>query len=157
MSNQAASERVLNTDASYAPISPDLKGEYTADDEQVHPQHQGYRGSISHAAASPATSSPRAFPPPAQLLKPPPAMPRGIKSEESMPDADAEYTPDAPPPKARGKKKEGNGSPGAPNATTTTVDGIEIKTHFPVARIKRIMQADDDVGKVAQVTPVVVC
>ncbi|KAF2742850.1 histone-fold-containing protein, partial [Sporormia fimetaria CBS 119925] len=31
-----------------------------------------------------------------------------------------------------------------------------IKSHFPVARIKRIMQADDDVGKVAQVTPVVV-
>jgi hypothetical protein len=36
-------------------------------------------------------------------------------------------------------------------------DDIVIKNHFPVARIKRIMQADDDVGKVAQVTPVVVC
>jgi hypothetical protein len=35
--------------------------------------------------------------------------------------------------------------------------GIEIKTKFPVARIKRIMQADEDVGKVAQVTPVAVC
>ncbi|PNS16115.1 hypothetical protein CAC42_4516 [Sphaceloma murrayae] len=33
--------------------------------------------------------------------------------------------------------------------------GIEVKTKFPVARIKRIMQADEDVGKVAQVTPVV--
>ena len=32
-----------------------------------------------------------------------------------------------------------------------------VKTKFPVARIKRIMQADEDVGKVAQVTPVVVC
>ncbi|EWC46973.1 hypothetical protein DRE_03735 [Drechslerella stenobrocha 248] len=31
-----------------------------------------------------------------------------------------------------------------------------IKTKFPVARIKRIMQADEDVGKVAQVTPVIV-
>ncbi|KAM0801014.1 histone-fold-containing protein, partial [Usnea florida] len=28
---------------------------------------------------------------------------------------------------------------------------------FPVARIKRIMQADEDVGKVAQVTPTAVC
>lgn len=28
---------------------------------------------------------------------------------------------------------------------------------FPVARIKKIMQADEDVGKVAQATPVVVC
>ncbi|KAF2163276.1 hypothetical protein M409DRAFT_31671, partial [Zasmidium cellare ATCC 36951] len=27
---------------------------------------------------------------------------------------------------------------------------------FPVARIKRIMQADEDIGKVAQVTPTVV-
>ncbi|KFY43172.1 hypothetical protein V495_04124 [Pseudogymnoascus sp. VKM F-4514 (FW-929)] len=34
--------------------------------------------------------------------------------------------------------------------------GIEIKTKFPVARIKRIMQADEEVGKVAQVTPVAV-
>lgn len=34
--------------------------------------------------------------------------------------------------------------------------GIVLKTSFPVARIKRIMQADEDVGKVAQVTPHVV-
>ncbi|KAJ5949315.1 hypothetical protein N7454_000899 [Penicillium verhagenii] len=34
--------------------------------------------------------------------------------------------------------------------------GIEVKTKFPVARIKRIMQADEDVGKVAQVTPLAV-
>ena len=41
--------------------------------------------------------------------------------------------------------------PAPPNA------GIEVKTKFPVARIKRIMQADEDVGKVAQVTPIAVC
>lgn len=35
--------------------------------------------------------------------------------------------------------------------------GVEVKTKFPTARIKRIMQADEDVGKVAQVTPVVMC
>ncbi|EXJ83456.1 hypothetical protein A1O1_07079 [Capronia coronata CBS 617.96] len=34
--------------------------------------------------------------------------------------------------------------------------GIEVKTKFPVARIKRIMQADEDVGKVAQATPTAV-
>ncbi|KAL4803464.1 histone-fold-containing protein [Aspergillus unguis] len=34
--------------------------------------------------------------------------------------------------------------------------GIEVRTKFPVARIKRIMQADEDVGKVAQVTPIAV-
>lgn len=36
-------------------------------------------------------------------------------------------------------------------------EGIEVKTKFPVARIKRIMQADEDVGKVSQVTPTAVC
>ncbi|KAF3938204.1 hypothetical protein ABW19_dt0203122 [Dactylella cylindrospora] len=36
------------------------------------------------------------------------------------------------------------------------VPQVNIKTKFPVARIKRIMQADEDVGKVAQVTPVIV-
>ena len=31
-----------------------------------------------------------------------------------------------------------------------------IKTHFPAARIKKIMQSDEEIGKVAQATPVVV-
>lgn len=31
-----------------------------------------------------------------------------------------------------------------------------IKTHFPAARIKKIMQSDEDIGKVAQATPVIV-
>ncbi|KAI0337863.1 hypothetical protein BDW22DRAFT_1339131 [Trametopsis cervina] len=31
------------------------------------------------------------------------------------------------------------------------------QTRFPVARIKRIMQKDEEVGKVAQATPVVIC
>eukprot|EP00920_Eleutheroschizon_duboscqi_P029375 GHVT01071160.1.p1 GENE.GHVT01071160.1~~GHVT01071160.1.p1 ORF type:complete len:209 (+),score=42.63 GHVT01071160.1:72-629(+) len=35
-------------------------------------------------------------------------------------------------------------------------EGVEVKTKVPVARIKRIMQADEDVGKVAQVTPIAV-
>jgi len=50
----------------------------------------------------------------------------------------------------------GNGSTGS-SMLPPNIDSIIIKNHFPVARIKRIMQADDDVGKVAQVTPVVVC
>ena len=33
---------------------------------------------------------------------------------------------------------------------------IEVKTKFPVARIKRIMQTDEDIGKVAQATPTAV-
>jgi hypothetical protein len=76
-------------------------------------------------------------------------MPRGVKKEQSM--QDAEYMPDAP---AAPIADAGNGVGGA---DLPTPENIAIKNHFPVARIKRIMQADDDVGKVAQVTPVVVC
>lgn len=66
---------------------------------------------------------------------------------------DADYVPDAALPAIA---DSGNGLAGASTLPPNT-DNINIKNHFPVARIKRIMQADDDVGKVAQVTPVVVC
>jgi len=36
------------------------------------------------------------------------------------------------------------------------VDTSPVKTKFPTARIKRIMQADEEVGKVAQQTPIAV-
>lgn len=36
-------------------------------------------------------------------------------------------------------------------------ENIVVRTKFPVARLKRIVQADEDVGKVAQSTPVAVC
>lgn len=32
----------------------------------------------------------------------------------------------------------------------------KIKTHFPAARIKKLIQSDEEIGKVAQATPVVV-
>ncbi|CAN9119484.1 unnamed protein product [Alternaria alternata] len=76
-------------------------------------------------------------------------MPRGVKKEGSMQDAD--YMPDASVPAIMADAGSGLGGADTPNT-----DHITIKNHFPVARIKRIMQADDDVGKVAQVTPVVV-
>ncbi|KAF2794390.1 histone-fold-containing protein [Melanomma pulvis-pyrius CBS 109.77] len=85
-------------------------------------------------------------------------MPRGVKKEEAAHDVD--YTPDASvkSEKSRGKRpKDGNGTSGVDGSTALPgTEHINITVHFPVARIKRIMQADDDVGKVAQVTPVVV-
>ena len=46
-------------------------------------------------------------------------------------------------------------------AVAALVSRIMVKrsaaSKFPIARIKRIMQADEDVGKVAQATPVVIC
>lgn len=32
----------------------------------------------------------------------------------------------------------------------------QLKTHFPSARVKKLMQSDEDIGKVAQATPMVV-
>jgi histone H3/H4 len=68
---------------------------------------------------------------------------------------DAEFIPDASLAPQMQMPEIGNGSSGG-SMLPPNVDSIIIKNHFPVARIKRIMQADDDVGKVAQVTPVVV-
>ncbi|KAK0645907.1 hypothetical protein B0T16DRAFT_457892 [Cercophora newfieldiana] len=41
-------------------------------------------------------------------------------------------------------------------APPSAIDPSPVKTKFPTARIKRIMQADEEVGKVAQQTPIAV-
>ncbi|KAF2015478.1 histone-fold-containing protein [Aaosphaeria arxii CBS 175.79] len=88
-------------------------------------------------------------------------MPRQIKQEEGVQMQDPDYIPDLSTTQrsTRGKKPkledEGIGAADS-SSLLPNMDNIVIKNHFPVARIKRIMQADDDVGKVAQVTPVVV-
>lgn len=72
---------------------------------------------------------------------------------------DADWAPESAPAKGNRKGKNAKlkveddcGKP-APGVE----EGIKVATKFPVARIKRIMQADEDVGKVAQVTPTAVC
>lgn len=83
-------------------------------------------------------------------------MPRDGTKHESMHDAG--YLPDASH-MSMGKLPDlaANGAMSGASTLPPGAENIVIKNHFPVARIKRIMQADDDVGKVAQVTPVVVC
>ncbi|KAL2109478.1 hypothetical protein VUR80DRAFT_2394 [Thermomyces stellatus] len=56
-----------------------------------------------------------------------------IKSEEMAPRRGTQQAPQAPP-----------------------IEPSPVKTKFPTARIKRIMQADEEVGKVAQQTPIAV-
>ena len=77
-----------------------------------------------------------------------------VKSEED------EFTTEVPT-KARGpgrkSKKQKVEEDICEKPAPGVEEGIEVKTKFPVARIKRIMQADEDVGKVAQVTPTAVC
>ena len=43
-----------------------------------------------------------------------------------------------------------------PAPTSLDTASINVNTKFPVARIKRIMQADENIGKVAQATPTAV-
>lgn len=139
---------------SYAPRSPDLSAFDTeqADPEPLPPQHQKYRGSISHAPPP----SPYAPPPNAAgTYNPPPTgyiPPRNSIVFQSTPMA-------APHIKFEGDLMDANGGmikAEAREQAPGVAEGIEVKTKFPAARIKRIMQADEDVGKVAQVTPHVV-
>ncbi|KAJ3558099.1 hypothetical protein NPX13_g9789 [Xylaria arbuscula] len=48
------------------------------------------------------------------------------------------------------------GKAAAPAAKEPEVMDSPVRTKFPTARIKRIMQADEEVGKVAQQTPIAV-
>ncbi|KAJ6787686.1 hypothetical protein PWT90_08237 [Aphanocladium album] len=68
---------------------------------------------------------------------------------QTIPPQPAAATPEAdmPPRKAAAEP-----SPPAP----PIIDSSMVKTKFPTARIKRIMQADEEVGKVAQQTPIAV-
>jgi Dr1-associated corepressor len=90
------------------------------------------------------------------------AAPKSYAEVES--DDDASYMPDsAAPSRTTSKKRKSDSVAAEPltinqaHTTTNPAQGVEVKTKFPVARIKRIMQADEDVGKVAQATPTAVC
>ncbi|KAF2233514.1 histone-fold-containing protein [Viridothelium virens] len=159
--------------ATYAPQSPDLSTYQAA--PPIHPQHQAYRGSISQEPYTPFTpftpSDPRAqgqyFPPqPTQsfpntavmasteaqmVLDPNAKLGRGRRRGKRVSEGedDADWQPDE-------KKTKSEAENGGDLQRPAWAEGVDVKTKFPVARIKRIMQADEDVGKVAQVTPVVV-
>jgi Dr1-associated corepressor len=175
-------------DALYAPQSPDLSGEHVEADQPIHPQHQEYRGSISHSLTTPFTPTDSANPFFAQS----PFGQHTVGAHSYFPQQQQQQatTPQqrAPPPAPYGaqpgwnqvnwgNKRESNGSVEEEEHMGKKVkaeakeedeydegegggDGhgeVEVRTKFPVARIKRIMQSDEDIGKVAQVTPVVVC
>ncbi|KAI9837720.1 MAG: hypothetical protein M1819_006654 [Sarea resinae] len=148
-------------EGTYAPRSPDLsayQSSYVPEPPAAsfHSQTQPYRASVSQ-------SNYEYHPPPYYPQQPPYLQPQpystqpmagnGLKMEDDewLPEPTAIASSSGREGGRRSRKvKSGTGvTPGA-------AEGIEVKTKFPVARIKRIMQADEDVGKVAQVTPVVV-
>ncbi|KAM0712981.1 hypothetical protein Q7P35_000432 [Cladosporium inversicolor] len=172
----------LSTANVYRPQSPDLSslGPATTSQPPHHPNQPGhiptaydtesaYRGPTSSFAPDsipalpvvPQQSYPQQYygnPPPHHNMPP-----SGIKEE------DDDYMPDAYTRSSRNASLVQNAympnngpSMGYPQAQIKEeapqdpTHGVALKTSFPVARIKRIMQADEDIGKVAQVTPHVV-
>jgi len=160
------------------PQSPDLSG-FTSQPNFTSqpslgsfglPHHQSrdrFGGAFggNGSAGGPTSIPPTSYYPPEYQQTATMAPRSHVKSEQSAED---EYMPDAPlakrprgrPPGSGRQQQNGSASTqqqtikSQPNSDPTL--GVNLKTSFPVARIKRIMQADEDVGKVAQVTPHVV-
>jgi len=159
-------------EGTYAPQSPDLSGFPTFEEPDPFsqnsyypPQHQ--QQSYQHQGPyqqQPTNCDPFQFGQPHSQVSQNPYQPsimpanggpKGLARQD-----DDEYAPEPSGAKGGGSRKskklkikEDICDKPAPGVD----EGIEVKTKFPVARIKRIMQADDDVGKVAQVTPTAVC
>ncbi|ETI24002.1 hypothetical protein G647_05809 [Cladophialophora carrionii CBS 160.54] len=85
-------------------------------------------------------------------------MPRTRRQQAAEAQQDPDFHVDASPKHAVQPKAESAQpvQPPMPAAPADLTAGIDVRTKFPVARIKRIMQADEDVGKVAQATPTAV-
>lgn len=91
----------------------------------------------------------------------PPSRRKRSQIDEHDDSGDVEYTPESSNAGKTSRKRKSDIDQAwtlgrAPGEVGPSL-GIDIKTKFPVARIKRIMQADEDVGKVAQATPTAVC
>jgi len=160
----------------YAPRSPDLSAFHSYPPQQQQQQQQQqppqlyHRESFSLPTAAhsntafynqdPVAPNPYAFPQHVQQQpqqQQPPPQQRG-RRKQNPDQSDPSWFPEQTNPYAsatlpRTKQEDEVKYGPAPGE----VEGIVVKTKFPVARIKRIVQADEDVGKVAQVTPVVVC
>ena len=152
-------------DGTYAPQSPDLSA-YNSEYAPEYPPNTYYSQqppnypqptSFQHPSSYIPQSSydPSSFGAPALQPVDPysqPAMARGKR-----PAGDTDWALEAPARASTKSGKEPKVDVECDKPAPGVEEGIEVKTKFPVARIKRIMQADEDVGKVAQVTPTAVC
>ncbi|KAI4126225.1 MAG: hypothetical protein LQ338_003849 [Usnochroma carphineum] len=150
-------------DEEYAPQSPDLSA-YHSSSYEPHQQQNSYYPQQSYN--QPAYNAPQNFTKDAYSysnsaqqtnLTQQPGMPRnGYNSKpQQLREDDVEWTP-ASKGNAKGKNPQPKIDDDCDKPAPGVEEGIKVATKFPVARIKRIMQADEDVGKVAQVTPTAV-
>lgn len=148
-------------DGDYAPRSPDLSA---YDSDTVTAFDQKYRGSISHPTPHittisqpppPLTPQHHAYIPPDNT---PGTVPMPSRFGKMKLEAEDQVWSPQKPHIAMDPLQSSNGQSikSHNDLAPGVAEGIEVRTKFPAARIKRIMQADEDVGKVAQVTPHVV-
>jgi len=161
-------------DSTYAPQSPDLSAyhsSYAVPEQQTPPSYYPHHQQSPYQQQQyllQQQPSPYEYP---QFDNQIPQQPSYHESPSAMPAKngqtksehnDGNWAPGTGPSTGKGRRSKkakleqedyGAGGKLAPGVE----EGIEVKTKFPVARIKRIMQADEDVGKVAQVTPTAVC
>jgi len=120
---------------------------------------------LPQSTAQPPSLTPLPRVPIKSLSQPPPGfpdttgeMPRKRISDDEQDDMYMPQGSTVAGGRAAKKRRPDNATQTAPGRSGLGPSlGIEVKTKFPVARIKRIMQADEDVGKVAQATPTAVC
>lgn len=141
--------------SSYAPRSPDLSA-VGMQPQQSHvdlwgpPQTQPLPLGASKHEPLDFLPPPSAYPPPGQHSNDWFSPAAAVPMHDPFADIPPQYQ--QTPLKLESKPAE----PQVYKPFPGELEGTVIKTKFPVARIKRIVQADEDVGKVAQVTPVVV-
>ncbi|KAK3332511.1 hypothetical protein B0T19DRAFT_105137 [Cercophora scortea] len=119
-------------------------------EQQVHQQHQQQQQFLLQAQTAQSVQAP------------PPARAQLQEIAQSQ-----FYGHSVPAPQAQRPPKSESHSPSGANtmpprraaaqaAQAPVIEPSPVKTKFPTARIKRIMQADEEVGKVAQQTPIAV-
>lgn len=151
----ASDPSLTTTSTSYAPRSPDLSAV-----PQYTPQSPGFPQSAASYYPPPDAFS---LHPPSHYHYSTNAAPQIGHPDFTPPSAYAhpQYDPHHfVPPHIKHEQhptEHKMAAPAEPKPYPGQYENVEIKTKFPVARIKRIVQADEEVGKVAQVTPVVVC
>ena len=103
--------------------------------------------------------------PPAYEYHPEPATAAGPNLNPQYQPNPPDHHPDAMPPRraaaaaaaaAAAQMASEDSTAGPLSASPGAIEAAPVKTKFPTARIKRIMQADEEVGKVAQQTPIAV-
>ncbi|KAL8910523.1 MAG: hypothetical protein Q9171_004182 [Xanthocarpia ochracea] len=144
-------------DGEYAPQSPDLSAYHsTSYQPPSQPQQQSYyqqQQYLQDAYRSPLKSNSNQ-----SSYDNQPHQSGHFPTIAQNGQHDNRRAPDSTP--VKGNRKGKNAKPKIEDDCGKSAPGVEegirVTTKFPVARIKRIMQNDEDVGKVAQVTPTAV-